>query len=179
MSALAVWSVLSSLFLTATAESPRPLPVATAPCVSAEDCFRTAVALNERSGSPIQRDQAMILKIDQLRSVSDLYPSTIWAKRAGVVLGVLLIERDPVEAAKRLQAVQPDMPVLDDYFRLWIGESLLKQNEPIRAAELLETIPKIVPDSNLIAKAAYRTGEAWYSANVCFRAVDWLSLIHI
>ena len=175
LSALAVWSVLSSLFLTATAESPRPLPVAAAPCVSAEDCFRSAVALNERSGSPVQRDQTMMLKIDQLRSVMDLYPSTIWAKRAGVVLGVLLIERDPVEAAKRLQAVQPDMPVLDDYLRLWIGESLLKRNEPIQAAELLETIPKVVPDSNLIAKAAYRTGEAWYSANVCFRAVDWLT----
>jgi soluble lytic murein transglycosylase len=170
-----MWSVLSSLFLTATAESPRPLPVAAAPCVSAEDCFRSAVALNERSGSPVQRDQTMMLKIDQLRSVMDLYPSTIWAKRAGVVLGVLLIERDPVEAAKRLQAVQPDMPVLDDYLRLWIGESLLKRNEPIQAAELLETIPKVVPDSNLIAKAAYRTGEAWYSANVCFRAVDWLT----
>ena len=170
-----MWSVLSSLFLTATAESPRPLPVAPAPCVSAEDCFRSAVALNERSGSPVQRDQTMMLKIDQLRSVMDLYPSTIWAKRAGVVLGVLLIERDPVEAAKRLQAVQPDMPVLDDYLRLWIGESLLKRNEPIQAAELLETIPKVVPDSNLIAKAAYRTGEAWYSANVCFRAVDWLT----
>jgi soluble lytic murein transglycosylase len=174
LSALAVWSVLSSLFLTATAESPRPLPVAAAPCVSAEDCFRSAVALNERSGSPAQRDQTMMLKIDQLRSVMDLYPSTIWAKRAGVVLGVLLIEREPVEAAKRLRVVQPDMPVLDDYLRLWIGESLLKQNEPIQAAELLETIPKIVPDSSLIAKAAYRTGEAWYSANVCFRAVDWL-----
>ena len=174
LSALAVWSVLSSLFLTATAESPRPLPVAPAPCVSAEDCFRSAVALNERSGSPVQRDQTMMLKIDQLRSVMDLYPSTIWAKRAGVVLGVLRIEREPVEAAKLLRVVQPDMPVLDDYLRLWIGESLLKQNEPIQAAELLETIPKIVPDSSLIAKAAYRTGEAWYSANVCFRAVDWL-----
>ena len=174
LSALAVWSVLSSLFLTATAESPRPLPVAPAPCVSAEDCFRSAVALNERSGSPVQRDQTMMLKIDQLRSVMELYPSTIWAKRAGVVLGVLRIEREPVEAAKLLRVVQPDMPVLDDYLRLWIGESLLKQNEPIQAAELLETIPKIVPDSSLIAKAAYRTGEAWYSANVCFRAVDWL-----
>ena len=119
----------------------------------------------------------MMLKIDQLRSVMELYPSTIWAKRAGVVLGVLRIEREPVEAAKLLRVVQPDMPLLDDYLRLWIGESLLKQNEPIQAAELLETIPKIVPDSSLIAKAAYRTGEAWYSANVCFRAVDWLTRV--
>jgi len=56
----------------------------------------------------------MMLKIDQLRSVMELYPSTIWAKRAGVVLGVLRIEREPVEAAKLLRVVQPDMPVLDE-----------------------------------------------------------------
>ncbi|MDR4481151.1 MAG: transglycosylase SLT domain-containing protein [Nitrospira sp.] len=174
LAALAVWCVLSSLFLTATAESPLPLPVVPGSCVSAEVCFRSAVALNERSGSSAQRDQIMRLKIDQLRSVMDLYPSTIWAQRAGVVLGVLLIEREPGEATKILRAVQPDMPVLDDYLRLWTGESLLKQNEPIQAAELLETIPKVVPDSNLIARAAYRTGEAWYSANVCLRALEWL-----
>ena len=165
---------LLSWLLVATAESPRALPLIPGPCVSAEDCFRSAVAINERSGAPAQRDQAMLLKIEQLRSVMDLYPSTIWAKRAGVVLGVLLIEREPSEALRLLRAAQPDIPVLDDYFRLWIGESLLKLNESIQAAELFETIPKLVPDSNLIAKAAYRTGEAWYQANVCFRAVEWL-----
>jgi soluble lytic murein transglycosylase len=132
------------------------------------------VAINERSGSQAQRDQVMALKLDQLRRVMDLYPSTIWAKRAGVLLGVLAIERDPAEAVKLLRAAQSDLPILDDYLRLWIGEALLKLNEPIQAAELLETIPKVVPDSNLIAKAAYRTGEAWYGAKVCFRAVEWL-----
>ena len=172
--ALTLWLFLSSPFLTATAEPPRSLPTVPFPCVSAEDCFRSALAINERSGSPAQRDQAITLKIDQLRSVIELYPSTIWTTRAGVVLGMLLIERDPVEAAKLLRAALPDMPVLDDYLRLWIGEALLNQHEPIQAAELLETIPKIVPESNLIAKAAYRTGEAWYDANVCFRAVEWL-----
>ncbi len=174
LAAFALLLLLLSVFFTATAESPRPLPVAAPLCVSAEDCFRSALAINERSGSPAQRDQAMLLKIDQLRSVMELFPSTQWAKRAGIVLGVLMIERDPVEAARLLRAAQPEMPVIDDYIRLWIAESLLKQNEPIQAAELLETIPKMVPDSNLIAKAAYRTGEAWYSANVCFRTVEWL-----
>ncbi len=174
LAAFALLLLLLSVFFTATAESPRPLPVAAPLCVSAEDCFRSAFAINERSGSPAQRDQAMLLKIDQLRSVMELFPSTLWAKRAAIVLGVLMIERDPVEAAKLLRAAQPEMPVIDDYIRLWVAESLLKQNEPIQAAELLETIPKMVPDSNLIAKAAYRTGEAWYSANVCVRAVEWL-----
>ena len=164
--------VLLACVLAATAESPRPLTPAS--CASAEDCFRSAVAINERTGSLAQRDQTLMLKIDQLRSVMELYPSTIWAKRAQVVLGVLQIDREPAEAVKLLRAAQPEIPVLDDYFRLWIGESLLKINEPIQAAELLETIPKLIPDSNVVTKAAYRTGEAWYQANVCMRAVEWL-----
>jgi len=171
--ALTAWFLLSCMLL-ATAESPRSLPLTSPSCVSAEDCFRSAVAINERSGSLPQRGQTMMLKIEQLRSVMDLYPSTIWATRARVVLGVLLIEQEPAEAVKLLRAAQADIPVLDDYFRLWMGEALLKLNEPIQAAELFETIPKLVPDSNVITKAAYRTGEAWYHASVCFRAVEWL-----
>ncbi|MBA5872917.1 MAG: tetratricopeptide repeat protein, partial [Nitrospira sp. CR2.1] len=174
LAALAVCLLVSSLLWTATAESPRPLPPAPPLCVSAEDCFRSAIAINERSGTASQRDQALMLKKDQLRAVIDLFPATIWAKRSAVALGVLLAERDPAESATLLRLAQPDLPVLDDYFRLWIAESLLKQNEPIQAAELLETIPKLVPDSNLVAKAAYRTGESWYSGNVCARAVEWL-----
>lgn len=172
--AVRAWLLLPCLLSTSVAELSGPLPAVPSPCVSAEDCFRSAVAINERSGAPAQRDQVMAVKVDQLRRVMDLYPSTIWAKRAGVLLGVLAIERDPAEAVKLLRAAQPDLPILDDYLRLWIGEALLKLNEPIQAAELLETIPKVVPDSNLIAKAAYRTGEAWYGAKVCFRAVEWL-----
>jgi soluble lytic murein transglycosylase len=159
--------------LLATAESPRSLPPTSTPCISAEDCFRSALAINERSGSPVQREQAMLLKTDQLRSVMDLYPSTIWAKRAGVVLGVLLMERTPADAVTLLRAAQSDFPILDDYLRLWIGESLLALNESVQAAELFETIPKLVPDSNILAKAAYRTGEAWYIANACARAIEW------
>ena len=125
VSAAFITALLTAYVLRATAEPPRSLPPIATPCISAEDCFRSAVAINERSGSLAQRDQAMALKIDQLRSVMDLYPSTIWAKRAGVVLGVLLTERTPAEAVKLLRAAQSDIPILDDYLRLWIGESLL------------------------------------------------------
>ncbi len=166
--------MLLSGVLLAIADSPTLPPTAPPGCDTAEDCFRSAVKINERSGSAVQREQALKLKVDQLGSVRELYPSTIWAKRAGVVLGVLLTESDPAEALKLLRAAQPDLPILDDYLRLWIGESLLRLNEPIQAAELFETIPKLMPDSNLLTKAAFRAGEAWYAANVCFRAVDWL-----
>ena len=32
---------------------------------------------------------------------------------------------------------------------------------------LLESIPMAVPDSNILGKAAYKTGEAWYQAAAC------------
>ena len=93
---------------------PRPLPVLLL-CVSAEDCFRSAPAVNDRTRFPAQREQATALKIDQLRSVMELFPATPWAPRARVVLGVLLIEREPAEATKLLRAAQPELPVIDDY----------------------------------------------------------------
>ena len=143
--ALTAWFLLSWLLI-ATAELPRALPSTPAPCVSAEDCFRSAVAMNERSGAPAQRDQTMLLKIEQLRAVMDLYPSTIWAKRAGVVLGVLLIDREPAEAVKLLRAAQPDIPVLDDYLRLWTGEYLLKLTNPSRPLNCSKQSPSWCPN---------------------------------
>ncbi|MCK6492202.1 MAG: transglycosylase SLT domain-containing protein [Nitrospira sp.] len=174
VTAFAAGILVSGLFVLAVAEPPDPRPPTITPCVSAEDCFRSAAALNERTGGAAQREQMFVQKRDQLRRVVDLYPSTVWAKRAGLLLGVLQVERDPAEALKWLRAAQPEIPLLDDYLRFWIADSLIKTNELVQAAELLETIPKAVPNSNLIAKVAYRTGEAWYGANVCPRAVEWL-----
>jgi soluble lytic murein transglycosylase len=40
---------------------------------------------------------------------------------------------------------------------------------------LLESIPLAVPDSNILAKAAYKTGEAWYQAASCPEATAWFT----
>lgn len=94
-------------------------------CVSAEECFTAAVWPKERVGHALTRDQAAAIKLERLRRVMERFPDSLWAKRAGLRTGGLLIDRNPAEALAHLRAVQGDFPVLDDYIRLWIGDALL------------------------------------------------------
>lgn len=172
---LAAWILASCALPTAIAESP-PIPTTVSPaCEEPEVCFRAAVAIKEGRGGPAQREQLLALKIEHLRRLLDRHPGTVWAKRGEILLGTLLIEREPAEAVRYLRGAQRDAPVLDDYLRLWIGGALLKMNDATQAAEILESIPQAVPDSNLLAKAAYLTGDAWYAAGAYGKAADWFS----
>lgn len=40
---------------------------------------------------------------------------------------------------------------------------------------MFESIPLAAPDSNILSKAAYRSGEAWYQASDCQRAAEWFA----
>ena len=65
--------------------------------------------------------------------------------------------------------------MLDDYLRLWIAQAHLNLGETKEAAVLLESIPMAVPDSNILARAAYKTGEAWYQASACPESTVWFT----
>lgn len=144
-------------------------------CDQLELCFQTAAFPKERLGKALTKEQVLTLKLERLQHLMERFPSTIWAKRAGLLSGVLLIERNPPAAVQFLRGAQRDFPVLDDYIRLWIGEAQLNLGDAKEAAVLLESIPMAVPDSNILAKAAYRTGEAWYQASSCPEATNWFS----
>ena len=144
-------------------------------CESAEECFLAASQPKERLGNQLTKDQVSALKLERLRLVTERFPGSMWAKRAGVLLGVLLIESNPSAAIPFLQAGQRDLPVLDDYLRLWIGEAKLRLGEAREAAGLFESIVQAVPDSNLTSLVALRAGEAWYQAASCSEALGWLA----
>lgn len=140
------------------------------PCETAEDCFRSAVAVNEKADVFISRDQQLSAKIDRLRAVMERHPASLWAKRAGLLIGVLLSEHEPAAALRFLRAAQRDFPVLDDYVRFWQGEALLRAGDAWPAAVLLDSIVSAVPDTLLAGRAAFRAGEAWYRAGSCEEA---------
>lgn len=148
---------------------------ATAPCESPEECFAAAAQPKERLGNQLTKDQISALKLERLRLVMERFPGSIWAKRAGVLSGVLLIERNPAAAVPFLRAGQRDFPVLDDYLRLWTGDALLHLGDAKEAAAQFESIAQSVPDSNLINMAGLRAGEAWYQASSCPESVRWLA----
>lgn len=144
-------------------------------CQTVEECFQAAAMPKERLGKVLNKEQVLSLKLERLQRLMERYPATLWAKRAGLLSGVLLLERNPAVAMQFLHAAQRDVPMLDDYVRLWIGESLLNLGDAKQAAEMFESIPQAMPDSPLLVKAAYRAGEAWYQASSCREATAWIA----
>ncbi len=143
-------------------------------CVSAEECFAAAAFPREQRGQALSKDQVAALKIERLRSVMEEFPDSQWAKRAGLLSGVILIDQNPAAAISHLRAAQPDFPVLDDYVRFWIGEALLRLGDPKEAATVFEGVLQSIPDSTLVNQVTLRIGEAWYQASRCPEAIAWL-----
>lgn len=144
-------------------------------CEQPDICFQAAAFPKERLGRALTKEQILSLKLERLQRVRERFPSTMWANRAALLSGILQIERNPAVANEFLRGAQRDFPVLDDYLRLWIAETMLNLGDAKQAAVMLESIPTAVPDSNILAKAAYKTGEAWYQASSCPEAMVWFS----
>ncbi len=142
-------------------------------CASPEDCFLAAVWPRERLGNVLTKDQVVALKLERLRKVMEEFPTSLWAKRAGLLSGVILTDRNPSAALPYLRAAQQDFPILDDYIRFWIGEAHLRVGEVKEAAAMFEGVSQAVPDSSLLHLAALRAGEAWYRAGSCPEAISW------
>lgn len=179
-SALALILVLSGTLScdvqSAQVTSPEPPPPPSSPdtCVSAEECFVAAAWPKERLGYELTKDQTVVLSLERLRELTEKHPASIWAKRAGLRSGVMLVDRNPAAALPYLRAAQKDFPGLDDYIRYWMGEALLASGDAKEAAGMFETVSQTVPDSNLVHLATLRAGEAWYQASDCAQAVPWL-----
>lgn len=142
-------------------------------CETAESCFQAGAFPKERLGKILTKEQVLSLKLERLQRLMERFPSTLWAKRAALLSGVLLVDRNPAVSIRFLRGAQRDFPVLDDYIRLWIGEASLNLGDSKEAADIFESIPLTVPDSNILAKVSYRAGEAWYQAAGCPEANAW------
>jgi len=67
-------------------------------CESAEDCYRAALVQKGSPDKTVTHEDRLRAKIDRLRLVMEQHPGSLWAKRAGLVTGVILAEREPVDA---------------------------------------------------------------------------------
>ncbi len=177
LAALACWLCGVLVFSTGVIGSAATTSNSTEPesCDQPDICFQAAAFPKERLGRALTKEQILSLKLERLQRVRERFPSTMWANRAALLSGILQIERNPAVANEFLRGAQRDFPVLDDYLRLWIAESMVNLGDAKQAAVMLESIPTAVPDSNILAKAAYKTGEAWYQASSCPEAMAWFS----
>ncbi len=145
-------------------------PVETS-CEEPEACFRWAAA-DQRAAMPAA--DRLSVKLERLRQLREKHPGSLWAKRAGLLTGMLMIERTPGEAVQFLRAAERDFPVLDDYIRYWMGQAYAKSGDAGLAAILFDSVPDIEPDTLLSARAAFGEGAALFQIGQCRSAVDWL-----
>src|SRR5215210_6222633 len=121
-------------------------------CEQAEECFQTAALPKERLGKTVNKEQILLLKLSRLQRLMERFPATLWAKRAGLLSGALLLEQNPAVAIQFLRTSQRDFPLLDDYIRLWVGEALLNLGDAKQAADMFSSIQQAMPDSSLLSK---------------------------
>lgn len=151
----------------ATTATPTP---AQAPCDEPERCFRDALGPRPVPGAA--RVDDAVQKVERLRPLLEQHPGSLWAKRAGLVSGVALREREPARALQYLRVAQRDFPMLDDYIRLWMGTALLAAGDVAEGSALLQSIGELTPGSLLAPRATFEAAEGWYRAGQCDRAAE-------
>ena len=160
--------VMLSVVVGFSAFSAQPLSVIDPPkvsCQSAPDCFQLAVKNIRPATSP--KETPTPDPVSLLKQVQAQFPDTIWAKRAGIHLGVLLSESELETALQLFQTALYDFPVLQDYIQFWMGEAQLQANRSKRAAQSFESVVNLVPESILRTDAQYLGGQAWFQAGEC------------
>lgn len=153
-----------------------PPAVSAFDCEIAERCFREALGVTRQGAAGIMLDDAVTAKLERLRVVMEKHPGSLWAKRAGLVSGVILKDRDSARAVLYFRSAMKDFPVLEDYVRLWTGQALMNSGDTAEAAALLQSIAEVVPDSVMASRATYDAAESWYRAGQCDRAVEQFSM---
>ena len=140
-------------------------------CQNAEECFQRSV--EGVSTSLSQSDQSLEHQA-KLQQVRTTFPDTLWAKRAGLRLALLLMESSPLDSLQYFEPALQDFPILQDYISFWMGKAHLEASNHREAISLFESVIKRKSDSNLRTKVLFYVGEAQYQAGDCNLATQRL-----
>ncbi|MFO0775653.1 MAG: transglycosylase SLT domain-containing protein [Nitrospiraceae bacterium] len=113
----------------------------------------------------------VLARLDKLQPILEQHAGSLWAKRAGLVMGVALRERDPGRAIQHLRMARRDFPVLDEYVRLWTGQALMAAGDTAEGAAMLQSIGEVAPGSLIASRATFEAAEGWYRSGHCDRAI--------
>ena len=138
-------------------------------CESAEACFQRAASFADE-----QSDQEALLVVERFRHVQEVYPGTIWARRAGFRIGWALLERQPGRAIDYLRGARKDFPVLEDYVLLKLGQALGRVGSFQESALAFEAALGSSVPSALRNETSYEAGFAWIENGQCQPAVAYL-----
>ncbi len=165
------FALLLVVFLTGAQPLPEP-SIPELECDEPEVCFRNAVYFAD--SNPDKWD----LQLLRFQKIQEKFPDSVWAKRAGLRIGLTLENDHPAQALTFLKIASRDFPLLKDYIELHQGEALRALEKNIEAAELLESL--MATDTSPVFQSAimYRAGQARYKAQQCRQALPLLRKAH-
>ena len=139
------------------------------PCSMAEACFRSIIH------AEITEAEHPASLLERFHQVQEQFPKTIWARRAGIRVGLIHLRDDPAIALPFFQAGLRDFPILEDYLRLWMGKALLETGDARQAAREFQVVREMKTSSILTNVAMMENGHAWFQVGDCQRAVPLLT----
>jgi len=159
--------VLLFVVLTGAQSLPEP-QIPEGRCHVAQECFEIA---NDWATHHVQDLEANRVNFQQIQ---EDYPESVWGKRAGLRLGRILLETQPEQALQYLKEAESHFPLLRDYIRVWMAESLRRNGSSQNAAVTFESILEEDPMTLLKKEIHYGGGFAWHDAEQCHHAIHHL-----
>ena len=92
------------LLLTSGAADSTPASSELETCDKPEALFPDSGIPERAAWESADKRASIVLKLERLQRLMERFPSTLWAKRAGLLSGVLSIERNPGVAIQFLRA---------------------------------------------------------------------------
>jgi len=170
---LAVVGSVLMFMMVLTGAQPLPEPaIPEISCLEAEACFRHAVFLVDSNPENLE------LPLRRFAAVQEKFPETVWSKRAGFRIGLLLADRDPARALSLLEKASQDFPLLRDYLSLRQALLLSVLERNIEAADLLESVLDSDPSPVFLSDILHQAGYARYRAQQCRLALPLLQQAH-
>ncbi|HEY5593529.1 MAG TPA: tetratricopeptide repeat protein, partial [Nitrospiria bacterium] len=135
-------------------------------CSSAEDCFNAALQRAE--------DGDRTAAAASLRLLPERYPDTLWAKRAGFLLGLWAAENGSPGADALLSQAMSDLPLLEEYGLFYAADGQARRGEFAQAVRTYDRLLRKFPESALAAQASYQKAAALVQAGDCQTALaEW------
>ena len=138
-------------------------------CKTAEACFQFVLR------AEISELESPLSQLRHFHRIQEQFPETLWSRRAGIRIGLILLHDDPAKAIPFFQTGLRDFPVLEDYLHLWMGKAWLKIGDTRQAAREFQAILALDPSTSLRPVAMVQSGHAWFELGNCQQAVPLLT----
>lgn len=161
-----VYGVLLGMLLPGSPKVGRSAVSEPSPCQQAETCFQNALdALIKGEG--LEPTDAHVTR---LHGIQERFPGTISARRAGLVIGLLMLDDDPARSRQFFRTALRDFPFLEDYIRYWLAQTEARLGRHDRAARLFEAILDAFPNSVLRPEVLFQASQTWARSGSCDQA---------